>query len=734
MALTQEQKTTISSISQYPDEILQTFHEKPHYLQSFKNEFYQDGTGLLDKVLYQYFLTEKQIFLNLYQYIVEKSTISITDNKGNKPSALSYLYNLKHSFKDFSFYFEKVIKHLKAENIGYHGYVIESHIVDLYNQDYKDLAINNVKKFRQHLSGYKKLLVSVVKSDDISFFKEVFNLESDKLLKINFNNSAPEKSLLFFCLENNAYGLSDFLLNHYPNILNYEQPTLYSVGKKLPPILDVAKNSPLFDKIISLMSDKQFAYNLNYFNDNSERLLTNLLNKHYSNNLEEKIILNLQSSIDNYAKINVIKSVFESDISYNKKFFIFSSGLEEDIKEIYSHIAVFNSFIFSVQKNPDISQNLFDQFINEFKLRNLISEDYVFNSVYFSNIKYFKLVNNNHVFNKINPLNFVEPYLKNNKCREITDDTDYIWFKIAQLDLSKLNYNSNTLNSLHLMLVNNIDKYVNFFTQDKLNLFLKNNFNISSYRKNDSSKDFFSIVDKLLNVGLSFKEDKTAFLKLLSFNAPTILLDKIIKKDNVSIEELSKEDYFWSSINNQSTFDYCLYHKAHLNIEKHLVSLCYNYNTLPLELYLKNNGTVSYEDDKGNILHYLCQYNGELKDEEILLLLDFHPDLAIKINKQNKFPVSYLITDFNRMCKKYNENSLKISNQKALEKPYKVIKSMFQCGLHTDNKKAFNILESQLLKYHDILETFPELLALLRAEKLSRKLEVKGIKTKTIKI
>lgn len=735
MALTQEQKKTISEISQNPQMVLEDFKKKPYYLKSFKDEFYQDGTGLIDKVLYQYLLTEDNVFFELYEYIINNSTIRITDNKGNKPSALSSLYDLKSSFNNFSIQFDRIINHSFINN---HYFVIEQHICDLYKTNEKKLALDNIKKFNDNLYASKALLISIIKNDDVEFFEEIFSLQKEKIKKLNFkaylSNSDPDKSILYSCLENKSEKIASYILNNDPTIISDEKPTVYVHNKKFPPILDVAKNTDLFEKVVSCMNYKQMAYNFNYSSNYSETLLTNLLDNHYSLFLESQLIDTLNSNLELYEKINLLKAVFESNISYEKKFFIFSSGLDENIKETYSCIAVFNSFIFSIQKNPKISQNLFDQFINEFKIRDLISEDYVFNGQYFTNMEYFKLVSNNHVFAKINPLNFVESYLKNNQSKIYSDDTDYIWFKISKLNFKHINSSSNAFNALHLMLGNNVDKYVNFFSEENLSLLLKENFNVSSYRKHSSSKDFFEITEKLINIGFSFKDDINKFLKLLSFNPPTDLLDKIISKENINIEKISNESFFWDKISNQSIFDYCVSHKAQLNNPNHVYSLCYNFETLPLELYLKNNGNINYQSEKGNILHDLCQDNNRLNDEEILLLLDFHPELAVQTNKQNKFAVSYLISDFNRLCKKYKDNASLISNKESLAKYYKIIKAMFGCGLYSENKKAFNILESQLLKYTDILEVFPDLLPTLRAEKLSKKLEIKGIKTKTVKI
>lgn len=737
MALTQEQKNTIAEISQNPIKVLENFKEKPYYLTSFKDEFFQDGTGLLDKVLYQFFLTNNNDFIHLYEYIIKNSSITIFDNKGNKPSALSYIDNIKSSFDNYPNKLFKILEMTDTSNIKHHSYILERLIVDLYNTGMKEKASYTISKYNSFLNGYKNLLISIVNNDDDIFLKSFLKkISLDKFSEIDFHkdlSSGVFKNIFYFSFENKSEKISKFLLDYYPELINNISHSPFSKKQNIP-ILSVAKDSSLLSEIIIQMDDKTLVQNFNYLSSNSDKILTHLLNHHYSNIIENKTIQLLNSNIESYEKTNLLKSIFESDISYDKKFFLFTSGMDENIKETYSNLSVFNSFMFSVQKKPIIEQNLFDQFINEFKIRNLISEDYVFNSSYFSNMEYFKLVNNNHVFNKINPLNFIEAYLKNNKSREINDDSDYIWFKIAQLNFKNLKSSSNSLNALHIMLVNQMDKYVNFFSTEKLNDLLSKNFLISSYRKTSSSKDFFDILDKLVNTGFSFKEDSSKFLKLLSFNPPYSLLDKIIHKNNISIEYLSEDMSFWNNVNSQETFDYCLKNKASLKNPQHLFSLAYNYDDIPLVLYLKNQGDVSLINEKGNILHELCQYNGNLKKEEILSILSFVPDLALQTNKQNKFPVSYLISDFNKLCKKYKENSNKISQQETLHKYYSVIKSMFECGLQSDNKKAFNTLESQLLKYTDILEVFPDLLPTLRAEKLSKKLESKGIKAKPVKI
>lgn len=737
MALTQEQKNTISEISQNPKKIIDDFKKKPYYLNSFKEEFFQDGTGLLDKVLYQYCLTNNEDFLHLYQYIIQNSSITIFDNKGHKPSALSYIEGLKSSFEDYPNKLFKLLEFIDVSQIRHHSYIIERHIVDLYKSSMKEKAQYSISKYKSILSGYKDLITSIVENDDVIFLQNLFKeISFDKFLNIDFNKDLSQKTIfkniLYFSFEKKSEKISKFLIESYPELISNTSNTAYN--KKSYPILEIAKDSLLLNQVLEKIDEKILLQNLNHITSNSQRLLTYILNKNYSEIIENKVISLLNSNIESYEKTNLLKAIFESNIPYDKKFFLFTSGLDENIKETYSNISIFNSFIFSVQRKTEISQNLFDQFINEFKIRNLISEDQVFNSSYFSNTEYFKLIHNNCVLNKINPLNFVEAHLKNYKNREMTDDTDYIWFKIAQLDFKKLNSSSTATNALHIMLVNEVDKYVNFFSAEKLNYLLSNTFNLLSYKKHSTSKDFFEIVDKLIEHGYSFKEDNNKFLKLLSFNPPSTLLDKIITLNNINIEHLSKEDNFWNYINSQSTFNYCIKNKASLENPNHLFSLVYNYDDIPLELYLKNYGSVNFESEKGNILHELCQYNGILKFEEILIILEFVPDLAIHTNKQNKFPVSYLISDFNKLCKKHISNPNKPSEKQKLYQYYAVIKTMFECGLHSNNKKAFNTLESQLLKYNDILEVFPDLLPTLRAEKLSKKLETKGIKAKTIKI
>jgi hypothetical protein len=757
MALTQEQKNTISEVSQNPIKVLEDFQKKPYYLKSFKNEFFQDGTGLLHKILYQYFLTGNDNFFQLYSYVINNSNLTIFDYKGHKFSAISYIDNLKDSFSDYP---NKLFKILETTNISnfhirHFSYIIEKNIVDLYDINMKEKAFYNISKYKDNLNNYKDILKTIVKKDDIVFLTNLLKIISfDKFKNIDFNKDLSKnalfKNILYFSLENKSYEIANFLLQSYPELTSNSNNSLYSVDKKFSPILEVAKDSPLLDKIILNMDDKTLTQNLNHFSLNSEKILTYILNYKYNSFIEEKVIKLLNSNIDSYEKTYLLKSIFDSQISYDKKLFLLTSIIDENVKNINSNIdlftsfkvynafkfSIFESFIFSIQKNPVISQTLFDKFIHEFNLRNLISKDQVFNFSYFSNIEYFKLVNNNNLLNKNNPLNFIEGFLIPNHPKNFSDDTDYIWYKISKLDFKNLKSNTNSFKALHLLLINNLDKYVNFFNSEKLSYLLGKNLLLSSYVKNEDSSDFFEIINKLIDSNFSFKKDINNFLKLLSFNPPYELLDKIIEKENIDLKQLSMDSHFWNNINKQKTFDYCIKHNASIDNPNYIFSLVHNYDISPLILFLENKGNVNYESNEGNILHHLCQYKETFKNKQILLLLDFVPHLAIQTNKQNKFPVFYLLSDFNKLCKKSkdNFNILSYQQKENLYQYYNIIKRMFECGLHSDNKKAFNILENQLLKYNDIIELFPDLLPTLRAGKLLKKLENKEIKTKPLKI
>lgn len=728
MALTQEQKKTISEISQNPNKLLETFQQHPYYLHSFKNEFFQDGRGLVDQVLYQYLLTNNDDYLTLYKYIIDNSSITAFDNKGTKEAAISYIFSLKDSFHNFSDKFYNILELTNIPTGKYLLPVIEEYILHLYNNEKKEKSLNVLSKFNVLLPSYKRLLKFIVKNDDDLFLKNFLNSFSmDYFSKHNFNeqrNSQHFKNFFYFSLENKAEKVSKLLFEYYPDMIYNLNSITFSMQQSLP-ILSVAKDSSLFFDIILKMDLQTLIKNFNHIEPQSNRILNSLLNNHYSEIIESKTIEIINSNIEVYEKINILKSVFESNIPYEKKFFLFTSGLEDNIIENYSYVSLFNSFIFSIQKKPEIDQNLFDQFINEFKLRNLISEDQVFNQHYFSNVDYFNLINNNQTLNQINLLNFVEPYLKNAIYAQTKNDsTDYIWYKIAQIDFKNLESSDKSSNALHLMLINRMDKYVNFFSKENLYHLLSKDFSIRSYKYNSYSEDFFNIVEKLLDSGFSFKEENR-FLQLLSCNPTYTLLDKIVKTNCINIQELSEEENFWTYVKSQSIFDYCVNNKASLTNPQHIFSLAYDYDNISLSLYLENKGNIDYQGPEGNILHSLCQYDGFLNTQNILTIVFFAPELATHTNKQNKFPVSYLISDFNKICQKNNNNKLKDY--------YSIIKSMFECGLHSDNKKALNTLESQLLKYTSIFELFPELLPTLRAGQLNKKLENEVIKNNTIK-
>lgn len=738
MALTQEQKNTISIISQSPENVLLNFKERPYYLKSFKNKFFKDGTGLVEKTLFNYFLTGENIFIELFSFIVKNSSITPFDKRNTQLSALESIQILKDWFENFSF---KMFNVLSINNPENYNHIISINIVDLYENNFKDKSLSLITKYNDSKLQFSDLLKSILKNQDVEFLELVLKNYTtfDQIKAINLSeNNGVFKNILYICLEKKLENLSKILIEKFPLLILNENETITLKTKKEYPILGAITNeNPTTMELINLMDNKLLVKNFNYTNSNGKKILNCLLNKNYSNTLKEKTLFALNSNIENYQKINILKSVFESSVSYVEKFDILIKGLDENITETYSHIAIFNSFIFSIQQYPDIENKLFNQFITEFKKRNLISQDQIFNNCYFKNIKYFNLIYNSDEFKNYNPLDFIDSFIreKNSLKIENQEDSDYIWSKISQLNFKKLKSKQKYTNALHIMLVNNYDCYVNYFKEENLKNLLLPSFNPHSYSKNKNSKEFYEILENLIDFGLSFETNPYKITKIMSFNPPEKLLTKIINKSKSSIKFLSNEVDFWNYVNSEEIFNYCIEKNANIELQDHCYSLVYQGSLSSLELYLKNEGSVKFSNDKGNILHNLFQNSNRLKHEEALSLIFYHPELATKANKNNKYPVSYLMKDFNKLCQNYK---LKTSNniKNDIDNYYKVIKAMFECGLCSKNKKAFNHIEGQFLKYLEISEIFPDLISILRFNKLNQKLDVKNndVKFKKIKI
>jgi len=726
MALTQAQKDIISEVSQNPDKVLSDFKKFPSILNGFKNEFFQDGTSLLDKVLYQYFLTENQIFFDLYCFIVDNSLISPFDYKGHKLSAIGNMYNLNKSGlnNNFNQLFFDVINYKKFSNLEHNFYLIEKHIVNLYesnNLDQFNILLEKYKNDFKSFHSFKPLMKKVIENNDINTFTSLLNIDKIKnnLAMFDFSDNIDKnfKNILYFCIENNSLKILKEILNE-KNLYENKEISYYNGQKNRIPILNALEHHLSSDILFSILNnlDNNLLENFNYLK-NGERISLYLMNNYDYSLIEPFLIKSLKSSSSSYEIANIWKSILQSNISYENKYDLLHNYLDKNISEKYSFTSLFNSFISDVQKNK-ISQTIFDKIIDEFSTRDLISNDNIFNNQYFTNIDYFHLINKNSELSKLNPLIYVNNVFKsdnnfNNVFKNNKDNIDYIFYQIAKKDL-KLLKSLGDNNPIHLLFVRNYESVLSSFSGESLNYLLDKDFKISSYRKEENSNDFYNIIEKMIDSDLTVNDTTTFIKQMLSFNAPNKLLEKIITRYNININFISQDASFWDKIKTDRIFQFCLNHGAETN-SKHLYSLSFNIDNYPLELFLKNTKNIDYNDEKGNILHSLCNYNGTFHFEEIMLLIDKNPDWAVETNQQNKFPVSYLIVDFNKMCKTYLQNK---RNDNKLNNYYTVIKEMFLCGLESKNKKAFSFLESQLLKYEEIHQAFPDLLPTLRAGKL----------------
>ena len=758
MALTQAQKNIIISVSTEPEKILQEFINKPYLLKSFKDKFFQDGSGLMYKILYQFLLTEKSIYFELFQYINENSNLSIFDQKGHKSNALYSVMEIKTSLPNFSLNLLKILLNNK-QPITNSAYLIEKHIVDLYVNNYKTDAITLLEKYNNDISHFQNLFHQVLLNDDVDFFKQLLKNDNfkNKMTTLNyFDRTISNKffgNALYFTLKNKKNNLSTYFIdNNLFKVTNDSSSNFYNRQVTSANIFNnVSATDVLFEKIITQFNTKDLISHLLSKNNSSDlynnyTFLTKFLNEKYSPFLKDKILYLLNNFVTDsyYDKNQIFKSIFESKISYEDKLFLLQNGMDKNVSERYSGVSTFNSFIFSIQQNTNISKETFNSFISEFKNRNLISEDSIYKDSYFLNMDYFKLINQNSELKCNNPLNFVSQVFKDSKVitkylekekTNIHDEIGYIWLQLSKLDYPTTTSQSAITNPIQLLLHYNLDYYVDFFNENNLKKIINNeSFNISNLNKNENSKYFFKFLEKI-HESLNFINYPNKFYKLLSFNPPDYLLDKIINHHKLSLENLSKDTTFWDSIYSQRIFDYILNKKIKNTNPMTIYSLCLNSDTTPLELYLQNNCDINFKDDKGNILHSLCSYDGIFRKDAILLILEHHPNLATEINKQGKYPISYLIVDFNKVCKSYLNNQTASNRFKdSVNNYYKVITELLNCGLDSDNKKAFKTIENQLLKYEEINKIFPELLPMLRSGNLTKKLEVKNIKSKNLKI
>lgn len=840
MAFSQAQKTFINLLTSKPYEAFNKIINGEIYLDTYQDEFFKDGTGLLH-ILCDGFCQDPELYYPIIQFVLNDKHLTLSDKAKGKNGAslvlIDYYYSLfphgsvahleqgetpyyNDKSKQFLSYYCEIIK--TNENI-----FSSQHKVDILSV----LKLINEDMYKQFLpyvsldkNNYQNLIRALILQDDKNEFEKIITMNKEIVSNFSYfgffgkqRHNNEESNILTYALYLGAKDISSYIIDHNLSSLNG-----VCVGKKYS---DYPKDKYIVIDTLTqaLLSNDLDNYKKIFFKLEKEKFIPIFTNKHY-------VPIN-RSSIFTYDKDNLVhwdlllqedKKDFYDFVLSNKKQFINNDNTKDSKKLLdllfatvsyEKNLEVVKNTLIHLLKESNIGGEIFNpppltnRLISVFKSKikeNMVQEkDYillkdcikilsqadllyfdshmVYDKVYFTHQKLFFTLKEAGIDFNLNyhlgkgenssygkPHNIIETYLKNNEINNFStftmiDSSDKYKF---EKDLSEHNtimsyilehigknfYFQNQVSSYNLHF-NSDDKtniigtalktqnydFLNLLNQEQIKKLCNGYIDFSYFiiePFNEKKKiELEQFLNTCIDCDLSFFSSDTLhshpFYQLLNKKIDFNILDRILEKENRTILELSSNFDFWENISNKYISQYVFDRGANYSHKNIALELGLRDKHLSLKFYLEYGGNVSYIDDKGrNILHILLRDN---KIESGQIIFDHEPTLSEKVDKSHKFAVSYILQNYDKMCK--NKYMVQSSNEiKKYQNYGNLIQDIFCEGLDSSQIKAMNFVEEQLKKYTNITNDKPEMLEYLAYGKLDKKVKKIEIQKKKKKI
>ena len=773
MALSQLQKKILDKISLQPEETLTELQSGKIKINSFKNEFYQDGKSFLH-ILMESYVADKERFKPLLKFVLNHSNLSIEDYKGRQKSVLDDIFIHFHKEKLLvsqdtldALYF--LIKESKTKISDSSINKALKCFSDYKNDSYFDDIVNTRGELVDDYN-WNNIIDNTIIQDNLPKLKFIFEklpqlkekIESIKSTSLNRKTYNVQEASNFLTL---AIANSDSITGYFLDNFNFDlSGKIKKRESYLYPNYDGMISSPKYEAVPALMEALN-SNNLNLFREIFNRLkdkqLDNLLLKVgidiASKHLLTSICNHEDKSYYKFIKANITNIIEVNPDNFNRKIFL---------KNIVSHsnISIEDKLLFTSHISHKIvevdklrSNNLLDGFFHDIYNKNLNPKEMhlvgdIYNIVNKSkntiasgaNIYTLPLFNNSQLLNilmangldithnpnsnyngntneKINPFHW---YLKLSE-KLNGDELKRFYNTIDKTEINKV------FNTFKLIAPKEISKkYNNFnvleYALYKLDLILLNNLSAdeikefskdSTFLKSLSNptelfKDNYNKICNLLyenNINFFPENKNDYFYKILCFCDDYSLIDKILEKENKTIYELSQDPNFWNYVTNPKLSFYVKTQGADYSCAKMTGKIAFADSNV-FGLYIQHGGFVDYKDDnQDNILHILIKNNMWSKAK---VVVEAHPSLTQEINNQNKLPLSYMIVDFNKECER-NKNKKSGSVDSSFIKSMDLFKTYLTLGKLNTNPKSKKILEEQMKKYTHIKEVIPEVESLI---------------------
>lgn len=792
MALSQLQKKTLDLIYTSPDIVLEQIQNGKVNVDSFKNEFYQNGRGLIHIVL-DFYSKDKNTYEKLFKYILNNSNLSIDDCTGRKPSAAQELFQNNFSTKNHkpdkenlkSLYFlvkengvrasdqtfNRALKYLSQDNeLQLFDNLLYSRkkIVNDYN--WKDIVENlinqdDVKRFKNVLTLIPSLHEELKSFKAASLQRESHSLkEASNLLTLAVINS---DDISLFLLQESDIDLTGKIKEAKYSSINYENYSNYNKIKyeAVQPLTQAYLNNKffIFKKIFSKLDKQQISQLV---------LRTSVVDK--AENLTKLILNDISSDFYNFLKNSIEDIVLREKSSLNKKSLLLNVlGCNIPMKDKL-HFALHIIPHIEEQKE-EYGNNLLDSFFPSLYSQKLNSEDIdiagkILNLTLKNNHKtaYNQSIYTLSLFN--NPELF-QTLIANGLDITLSDDNDehhkerknpfYFYYNLTEninhydlkkfrekIDIPQLNKTFNllkiinpdgiyeTISNYNLLDYSLHKKDIILFnnlTDKEIITFVKRNPLKNLHKPSEEDQPIYETMCKrLFKLNVSFFSDNEHFFMLLNNCKDFNFIDKVLEKEQKSIAELSEDKKFWNYIDTQKITDYVISKGANYSSRENLYYIAQCMSDIDFDLYITNGGKIKFQEDSDNLLHYLIKNNLCVK---ATTLIENYPNLTHEINLQNKIPLSYFIVDFNRQCAK-NKDESPSRYDLSFRKQINLFKTYLNLGQLSNDSKAKKLFEEQINKYNDIEKIIPDLKELLLFKKIESSLETTEIekKEKRVKI
>lgn len=825
MAFSQAQKVFLNLLTSQPYDVFKKIMSGEVKLETYQNEFFKDGSGLLH-ILSEAFLKSPKEYYPILKFILDDKHLTLSDHAKGKSGANLILidhYNdlflkgLKQEVQSidsvskegeqFLYYYYQIIK----DNTSSFS---PSHCVDvlatlkilkkdnLYEELLPYVDINK--------NTYQSLMKSIIKLDDIKDFKRLVTIHSDIPYNFEFYSFFTNErtyneysNILTYALYYGAKHIASHIIEHNMAKLNGKCGSSYSFGStNTKPITvdcltqalisnDLENYKSIFLKIdkkdyISILTNSisitQNQKAILGTDDNNLKHWDLLLDKISTNSeFYDFVIENKDLIIDNSSSIDA-KSLLElilTTVSYEKDLEKVKFTLEKLLKNSHIGSEIFNP--------PPIMNRLISVFQSSLRYNIVEDKEYntlkdcieildnygllyfensmMYNKDYFTNEKLFlTLIEagidyncNYHLGKNGVPHNILEIYLLN---KEVNNYSTFNLLNSNEkdaFDVELSNHNrilkhiiDNIGNHIYIRDFNHIDmignalqnqnySYLNLLNPEHIKAFSKSyasfaNKIISPQNENNKiqlEKFLTTCIDCNISFFSQDNIDIHPFYQLLNKNINLTILDIILEKENKTIFNLSNSPKFWENVSNPYISRYVLEKGANYNNKEITLHLAMKDLFNSLELYISHGGNIYYQDEKNrNLLHIL------LKEKRLFsanIIFEFEPLLAQQTDKNNKFPLSYILQDYDKMCE--NSNKAQSSYEKSkYEVCTKLLINMFSTGLNCSKNKSMKFVEEQLLKYKNIEKYHPEITEYLFYGQLENKIPIIDVQKKKKKI